>query len=415
MQRLLATQREGGTTLEVPADQKRPMKEVLGSPREFQRQSPEDETSRTSAFDTLLDPSGQYRSLDDFGSLEEYEFEIREIPCDMWGVAIMTLTRDLGDIVSGNHCGKHLVRFLYAFFCAIMNLTLQLVILWYVKKFVVGDSVWHIQGNYAQFHVTAFTKDKVFDPSAWRDLDPVLRDELCSAVITNPMFLGIILFLWVGRMMGEFKACNRLWTDLTNLATIPSAAYSHQCMVERDGNHQIIGVKCETRFLIYILVLIPKVFIALVLMMIGLQWLTATEGFADLVLNALALGFIADIDENILNFFLPKRCGRALEETKFAYPSKGKKSEDVKLGEMVHDYVRNICFFVVAVTIVYLFIGHLQQVLPYFPHDIREHCGLWYENRFIPKCTPFMKGCFPYGSGATPPHHISYDEMVPNS
>jgi len=150
-------------------------------------------------------------------------------------------------------------------------------------------------------------------------------------------------------------------------------------------------------------------------MMIGLQWLTATEGFADLVLNALALGFIADIDENILNFFLPKRCGKALEETKFAYPSKGAKTEDVKLGEMVHDYVRNITFFVFAITIVYLFIAHLQQVLPWFPHDINEHCGLWYENRFIPKCTLFMKGCFPFGSGAAPPHHISYDEMLPHS
>jgi len=408
LQKYLETQ--GGA-----ADLKR-MKETMKSPRELQRTAPEEDAdakSQNAAFDTFIDPSGQYRTLDSMTKdIEEYEFETKDIPGDMWGVAIMTLTRDLGDIFAGSHCGKHLVRFLYSFFCGILNLGLQLVLLYYVHKFVVGDSVWRIQGNYAQFHVEVFSMAQQFNTTAWRDMDSGLRDELCSAVLTNPRFLGIILFLWVGKMMGEFKACVRLLGDVTSLATVPSEAYTYQCIVERDGNHQIIGMKCCTRFFIYTLVVIPRFFICILLAVIGLQWLTATEGFADLVLNAMALGFIADIDENILNFFLPKRCAQALEVTKFAYPSKGTKTEDVRMYEMVHDYARNVMFFVVAITIVYGHIAYFQQVLPWFSFDIHAHCGLWFENRFIPKCTPFMEGCFPFGSGTQPPHH--YHQMLPS-
>ena len=65
-------------------------------------------------------------------------------------------------------------------------------------------------------------------------------------------------------------------------------------------------------------VVIPKFIICILLTVIGLQWLTATEGFAALILNALLLEFIVDVDENILKFFLPKRCATALEATKFA-------------------------------------------------------------------------------------------------
>jgi len=402
---------QGADTLAAPADQKRLMKEAL------HMTAPEDGSAaktKNSAFDTLIDPSGQYRTLDSMTKdVEEYEFETKDIPCDMWGVAIMTLTRDLGDILIGSHCGKHLVRFLYSFSCSLLNLGLQLTLLFYVYKFVVGDSVFQIQGAYATYHVEVFGKDKQFNTTAWREFDSAARDDLCSAVLTKPFFLGIVLFLWVGRMMGEFKTCVRLFENVNSLATVPSEAFSYQCVVEREGDHQIIGMKCGTRFLIHVLVVIPKFCICIILTIIGLQWLTATESFAGLILNALALGFIVDIDENILNFFLPKRCTANLEKTKFAYPSKGTLSEDERLSEMVQDYIRNIGFLLGSMAIAFMYVESFQQVLPYFSHDIAEHCGRWYENRFIPECTPFMKGCFPFGAGAKLPHHISYAAMLP--
>lgn len=404
---------QGADTVAAPLDQRRLMQEAL------HLTAPEDGGSsgktQNSAFDTLIDPSGQYRTLDSMTKdVEEYEFDTKAIPCDMWGVAIMTLTRDLGDILIGSHCGKHLVRFLYSFSCAILNLGLQLLLLWYVYKFVVGASVWQIQGSYAQFHVEVFDMNKKFNTTAWRDFDAGARDDLCSAVLNKPSFLGIVLFLWVGRMMGEFKTCVRLFENINALATVPSEAFSYQCVVEREGDHQIIGMKCGTRFCIHMLVVMPKFVICIILTVIGLQWLTATESYDGLILNALALGFIVDIDENILNFFLPARCTANLEKTKFAYPSKGTLSEDKRLTEMVADYIRNIIYLLLSASIAVIYVGYLQQVLPSFEHDIDHHCGAWFENRFIAECTPFMKGCFPFGPGANPPHHISYGEMLPS-
>jgi len=292
--------------------------------------------------------------------------------------------------------------------------------LWYIYRFVVGDTVWQLQGNYAQFHLEAFDKDQKFSPKAWRDLDPALRDELCSAVLTKPMFLGIILFLWVGRMMGEFKTCVHLVQDVSGLASVPHEGHAHHCVAERDGTHHIKGMKLGTRLLIYTLVVIPKFVICILLTIVGLEWLAATDNFAALILNALVLGFIVDIDEHILQFFLPQRCAAALEVTKFAYPrsivgGSEEEKEEERLSEMVKDYIRNVVYLTIAVAIAYVYIMYLQQVVPWFAHDVKEHCGPWFENRFIPKCTPFMKGCFPFGSGTVPPHDISYDGMLPQA
>lgn len=168
-------------------------------------------------------------------------------------------------------------------------------------------------------------------------------------------------------------------------------------VLERSDQTEIIGLTCLSRSMLYLMVVLPKLAINLILAGIGLQWLTSTENFADLILNALALEFVIGIDEQILEFFLPARCSKSLESTKFAYPSAGSKSQDDELKGMVSDYIRNIVYFGVTVGLTFCYLNYGQQVLPHHKFDIQEHCGLWFLNRFTPKCTMFEDGCFPFG------------------
>ena len=58
--------------------------------------------------------------------------------------------------------------------------------------------------------------------------------------------------------------------------------------------------------LILILVLLPRLVMSLVLLYAGAQFLTYTPGLEDLILNAVALGFVMDLVELMFAFVPPK-------------------------------------------------------------------------------------------------------------
>ena len=51
------------------------------------------------------------------------------------------------------------------------------------------------------------------------------------------------------------------------------------------------------RWALYLILLLPKMAISMTLLTIRTVWLAATDSFADLILNAIALEFVSAIDE----------------------------------------------------------------------------------------------------------------------
>jgi len=374
---------------------------------------------KVSAAVTLLEGS-TYKSLEhmSLAQLEGLDFDFKDLPCDMWGVAIMVLTKDLAELLeSVEGWNKKYVRaahLLYVLGCYLLNLILQLAVLHWVNSFVVGESVWTIQGNYAQFHADIFDKHGHFNQTAWNDWEGP-REEVCGAVLTKGLFLGAMLFLWVGRMLGELKTCIRLHGDIFALPNAPSGASVAQTIVERNDQHEILALNCGMRYLLFVTVIVPKMFICIVLASMGLKWLTATESFQDLILNALALQFVINIDEQILQFFLPQRAAKNVQATKLAYPGVGPKNPSEKMAAVLKDYRRNILYFIAAFAITYGYLRYAQPVLPYYGAvgDLHEYCDAWFENRFTPKCGYFEKGCFKYGNGDSVHHLHDYTDMTP--
>lgn len=375
--------------------------------------SPQDDGGgpRLSPAEQLLE-DGAYKSEEHMhlSQLEGLDFDFYPLPCDMWGVAIMVLSMDVAELSEGQNVNSHLTRFLYALGCVLLNLVMQLSILRWVYMYVVGDSVFGIQGNYAQFHRDVFSNTtNEFNTKAWVNWDGD-HDSLCGAVLTKGVFLGVILFLWVGRMTGEWKSCIRLSGAITQLPTMPSGATLSKSIVRRNDENHIIAMTCGTRFMLFCLVIVPKMFICIVLAFIGLQWLTSTQNFSDLILNVMALEFIVNIDEQILQSFLPARCTKNLDITRFAYPATSVKTRAEQMAAVQKDYWRNIWYFLFAVGFTYLYYKYGQQVLPHFTFDIHQNCEGWYENRFSPKCSPLEKGCFPFGDNKAV---NDYSEMTP--
>jgi len=324
-----------------------------------------------------------------------------DLPEDMWGVAILAIVKDLADIISDGKNFYQYVRFGFSMACFVANLYLQIRILRWITLYVVNASVRRLQEQYSTFHTELFDDTLRFKSDVGEDWDS--RFSLCSAVIAQQPFLGAILFLWLGRMLGEFRASRRLLWNISKLQILAPDTSSSDMVYEHelpDGTirNEIIGVHQTTKIFLYLLVGIPKFGIGTYLAYVGMNWLTSTESFADLILNALALEFVIGIDEMILECFFPESMKNDLEVTKLAIIED---KEELTGNEVIREYVKSSILLILTVAGTGAYLLRFQQVLPNYQDDIDPHCGGWFYEQFEPLCNFFQADCFPFGHIST--------------
>eukprot|EP00928_Gymnodinium_smaydae_P056732 TRINITY_DN40059_c0_g1_i1.p1 TRINITY_DN40059_c0_g1~~TRINITY_DN40059_c0_g1_i1.p1 ORF type:complete len:396 (-),score=25.61 TRINITY_DN40059_c0_g1_i1:202-1332(-) len=332
------------------------------------------------------------------------EFIYRGLPEDTWGVCILEIVTDFSELLSCNLSGAKFMRLSFICLAMAANLYLQLIILYNVDAFIVEQAVHDTQENYAQFHREIFSDDGSFLQDKWKAWKGPYM-ELCNLPVTNVAFSMAIIFLWTGTMLGEFRSVQRLFRDLQSINALPEGMPASH-MVETITNDETCEVEeirvryltSTARFLVYTLIILPKLLIAAILLYIGCRWLVATESFSDLILNALALEFIIGIDEYMLMHFLPERERERLSTAKLLHLRHDTKhNED---AQIISAYFRSYAFLFVAVfwSLYYLWYG--QRVLPQFPHDLSGHCdGDWFRMKYTPPCGFWdsSEDCFPYG------------------
>jgi hypothetical protein len=330
----------------------------------------------------------------------ETETSFRPVPQDMWGITLVEIVSDLADVTN-----LSLAKGLRLFFSVVamgINLWLQFCILYYVNQFIVGQAVHTTQSNYKQFRKEVFHEDGTFDSGAWKEWKGPYM-ELCNMAVSKVGFTFAIVFLWSGRMIGEVRTVERLHRDVHSIEKLPPTKKASD-MVEEIRNdagedeYHIVHLATWTRVLIYVLVIIPKCLIACILMFIGCRWLAATESFADLILNALALEFVIDIDEFMYEKFAPEvmreRTGKfSITHVRPAILADGEDIGDIKA------YLRSLGYLLVAGVWSIAYMKKFQQVLPGFDGDVNAHCGGWFSDLYKPICPPFSdpNTCFPYG------------------
>ncbi|CAE7759067.1 unnamed protein product, partial [Symbiodinium pilosum] len=221
--------------------------------------------------------------------------------------------------------------------------------------------------------------DGNFREDVWATYDLDKYAALCNMAVSKLYFSCGIVFLWTARMISEVKSSFHLISDLYNVPQLPASATARD-MVYQVLNEETNEVECfeilamnrMVRILLTLLVALPKVAVAFILMFIGCRWLAATQSFADLILNALALEFVIGIDELMFEAFTPAHIGRFIEQTKIAHPKQA--TAEGFEHESTTSLVLNALAIVLNLGWSYMYLNNWQQVLPNFPHDIREHC-----------------------------------------
>lgn len=329
-----------------------------------------------------------------------------DVPKDTWGAAMFLMVTDIPLIRSGEYKVENLYRFALVSVCFVLNIGLQFAVVGWIMKMVTLPGVREAQDIYKTFHWDAFSMG-IFNHTKFHALGEMRRD-ICEISLNQPAFVGSILFLWASQCMQEIRLVQRLFRQISSLPQLPRGVSDKKMVsivLHRHHKYSLFEEKkiilcCLnglTHFMLIVLIFIPKFLIVLLLCVLGSAWLVASADYASLILNALALGFVTNIDEMIFVSFLPPRLHKNLDSLKIAIPEKNNMTpEEKESHDILQAYLRSTIFLVAVSVYVVVFIVY-QPVLPHFAWDAADVCYSYQKTINWPWCWG-KTDCFPFGA-----------------
>merc|ERR1719507_2338189 len=130
-----------------------------------------------------------------------------------------------------------------------------------------------------------------------------------------------------------------------------------------DGKERVMRLTAVVRCSLVTVLIVPKCLITVLLTLIGFVWLTATVSFADLILNAVALAFIIQIDEQIYNVLIPNSLKERMAQTVLWTSRTVQNTQDVAI-EVRWGLLKAFFLIVCSLFLVALYIGPGQTLIP---------------------------------------------------
>jgi hypothetical protein len=340
---------------------------------------------------------------------KEYEASksLRPLPPDMWGVSMLVIIRDSVEISKCSFSAHSAIRTLFSLFGVCVNLWLQFTILWYVQQYIVDQAVHNAQVNYRKYHSEVFNLDASFNITAWKAWKGPYMD-LCNMSVSMINFTFAVIFLWTATMIGEVRGIERLIRDILAIERTDGGkldTVEEKCNDEGEISEvHIVRISLIARVALIVLVIIPKVAIACILWFVGCRWLCGTESFSDLILNALALAFVIEVDEMVFECFAPKTLQDWITMTSMVNFKK-EIGAAARNSAAIMGYLRSFAYLIICAAWSYIYLNYLQTVIPDFQHDITMHCDGWFQKKYEPICEfgDDPKSCWPFG--VLPPPH----------
>lgn len=356
-------------------------------------------------------------SEDGYGTNEDGEGaeELAEVPSielegDIFGFTICALVRDFHFLAKhkGSPVNRY-VRIALTLFLLFGCIFTQVFLLWKFKEFVTAKAVHDIRHAYDLFEKSMYDETELtvngnhrgvgyFNVTRFGDLGDHEQSSVCRIPLSQPEFFFAILCIWTLTCLQQLKRVQQDFMSLIlNTKHCSSMKDSQQDIDGAAGSeilisHLTYGVKA----LIFCIVLIPRAVITSYLLWIGCRWLLATNNFADLILNAVALEFVLLMKDSLYIVLVSERNKRDMANTKINPPV-----HQEKAGIWV--FTGTIFWLLLAFAWVLLYMGiphrtdGVQAVLPEYRWDVQHVCTRWIKWRYCvePPC----------------PHYASVEEM----
>lgn len=350
-------------------------------------------------------PASPQPSLGRNHSVLDYEvaWPHENLDPDTFGLAICSLIRDSHLIAMRkgsllNRTTRMLTTLLLLFMC----LGIQIYLLVKVKQFVTAKAVHDIRQVYDNFehvmyhgHTWEHAKypperrgiggpgGPYFDPLAFESLSEDEKSDVCCIPFSQPLFFSTVILIWSITCLFDMRTCWNLFDSL--IVNTQRCDSMSQAFETPDNDHSDVVVIAQlTRFAktyIFVLVILPRFLIASVLLWLGCRWLLATNDFADLILNGLALELILKLKDVLYLALVPRRSKVDLERTAIL-PANLREPESAVA--FAHTVVWALC----AVLWVMLYLGSpymhgLQRVLVDYQWDVHDVCSGWIRERYL--------------------------------
>lgn len=342
-----------------------------------------------------LDPYDEDDSVVSDDEEEKAEVPPIELEEDMFGAGMCSLMRDAHFLSKhkGNPCLRW-IRMASTLGVLILCVGTQIFLLEQFKRFVTSKAVHDIREAYDLFEVTMYDETELtvngyrrgvgtFFPSRFMNITEDEQSKVCRIPLSQPEFFFVILCIWTLSCTTQIKRIKADFQSLImNTKHCDDMAHS-QTDVDGDAGDVILisALTRPVKAALCIFVLIPRLFITLILLWLGCRWLLATNNFADLVLNAVALEFVLCLKDSLYLGLMSNRNKNDLKNTQIAPPEKYSVAS-------IGSFTGSISWFLFAVIFVWSYIGiphHMegwQTVLPEYRWDVQHVCLPWIKWRY---------------------------------
>lgn len=352
------------------------------SDRRSTQRTPRDEESACSSESQLEDPD-----------IHEYQ----EIEETTYSGTMATIIKDLYFLFRNppsKHKGSRTMRIAFAIFISMLLVVCQVYVLVTIKTFVTSPAVRSIRNVYDEYQRTMYhnhvhdsgygfslgdggPSGKYFDPTQFDKLSDDMKGSVCLIPFSQSGYLSIILLVWMLSVIGELRHCSFLAQWLWHIKKVDTL--EEMVDRERGGEHDlvVVGLPLGMKFLISMIVLVPRTVITLILAWLGCRWLTATLDFTEVLINAIALEFVIKLNELIYMQLISDRSKR---------DNRGLKMDmghhDGHRAPSTWSFIGTMGWGIGAVTWIYVYIHFLQLVIPGYQWDVRGPCTPWVQERF---------------------------------
>jgi hypothetical protein len=260
-------------------------------------------------------------------------------------------------------------------------IVLQVFLIWEMAILVTARSVHHVRKIYDGYEMHMYGNEEshtfltvngnhrglheYFNSSSFDSFAD--KEEICSFPLSQPRFLAAILLIWSLTVMNNLRSTfEHFYWLVVQLPTFENMEEA-ETPGEEEGSIIVLGLTTTVKLFLTFCVMVPRLVINLVLLWLGCRWLVATPSFADLLLNAVALEFVLMLKD--LLYFVAMSKQHKQENQSTAIQVMGVSAE-----KTVFTHSGSFFLVLLCVSWVYVYMFHVQQVLPLYNWDVHAVC-----------------------------------------
>lgn len=341
------------------------------------------------------------RSRENWHELAPFRHEVRrEIDEDIYGMLIATLVLDTTTIAreraSNNKvAGARWARILVSSMFLAITIMFQAFMLAQIAGITNGQAVRGMQQAYNQYeihmyngHTAQLAPDVIrgipghYNVSLFPTLSDSLKTEICRMPLSRIDLLMGILIIWTFAAIIEFKAALACMLNFViGMPTLQSMEEAMRFEGNKRGNgflssskdegeavQTIVGLTSKVKCVILVFIVVPRVSMVVTLTWLGCRWLTSTNDFGDLILDAVALEFVLLLKNLLYSALAPYQSKLDIRRT-FVAPLRGSDRPSAR------EYVGSFAWGIAVLCWVILYLTFFQSVLPGYRWDISIVCS----------------------------------------